>query len=102
MVPEYMTDGGLWRFDPKNWKLERFMQVDVSNPWGVTIDDYGQTFLSDASGGANWWSLPLSAKVPHGQEIEKLAQFTTHRVAQLREPNSFLRDTFLKTLREIF
>ena len=78
--PEYMTDGGLWRFDPKNWKLERFMQVDVSNPWGVAIDDYGQTFLSDASGGANWWSLPLSAKIPHGQEIEKLAQFTTHRV----------------------
>ncbi len=78
--PEYMTDGGLWRFDPKNWRLERFMQTDVSNPWGVTIDDYGQTFLSDASGGANWWSLPLSAKVPHGYEIQKLAQFTTHRV----------------------
>lgn len=78
--PEYMTDGGLWRFDPNTWRLERFMQTDVSNPWGVTIDDYGQAFLSDASGGANWWSLPLSAKIPHGREVEKLAQFTTHRV----------------------
>lgn len=78
--PEYMTDGGLWRFDPITSRVERFMQTDVSNPWGVTIDDYGQTFLSDASPGANWWSLPLSAKVRHGVEIEKLAQFTTHRV----------------------
>ena len=62
--------------DPKNWRLERFMQTDVSNPWGVAFDEYGQTFLSDASGGANWWSLPLSAKIPHGMEVPKLAQFT--------------------------
>lgn len=78
--PERCTDGGVWRFDPKSWRLERFMQTDVSNPWGVTFDEWGQTFLSDASGGANWWSLPLSAKIPHGLEIEKVAQFTTHRV----------------------
>ena len=56
------------------------MQTDVSNPWGMAFDQWGQNFLSDASGGANWWSLPLSAKVPHGFEIEKVAQFTTHRV----------------------
>jgi mono/diheme cytochrome c family protein len=78
--PERCTDGGVWRFDPKSWKLERFMQVDVSNPWGIAFDEWGQNFLSDASPGANWWSLPLSAKVPHGMEIEKLEQFTTHRV----------------------
>lgn len=78
--PQRCTDGGAWRFDPKNWRLERFMQTDVSNPWAIAFDEYGQTFLSDASGGANWWSLPLSAKIPHGMEIPKLAQFTTHRV----------------------
>ena len=78
--PERCTDGGSWRFDPKSWRLERFMQTDVSNPWGMAFDQWGQNFLSDASGGANWWSLPLSAKVPHGFEIEKVAQFTTHRV----------------------
>ena len=32
------------------------------DPWAIAFDEYGQTFLSDASGGANWWSLPLSAK----------------------------------------
>ena len=78
--PQRCTDGGVWRFDPKSWRLERFMQTDVSNPWGVTVDEWGQTFLSDASGGANWWSLPLSAKIPHGKEVGQVAQFTTHRV----------------------
>lgn len=78
--PERCTDGGVWRFDPKSWRLERFMQTDVSNPWGVAVDEWGQIFLSDASGGSNWWSLPVSAKVPHGFEIEKVAQFTTQRV----------------------
>ena len=78
--PERMTDGGVWRWDPKNWRLERFMQTDVSNPWGITFDEWGQMFLSDASGGANWWSVPLSAKISHGKEIRKVAQFTTQRV----------------------
>lgn len=78
--PERMSDGGVWRWDPKNWRLERFMQTDVSNPWGIAFDDWGQMFLSDASGGANWWSVPLSAKISHGKEIRKVAQFTTQRV----------------------
>jgi glucose/arabinose dehydrogenase/mono/diheme cytochrome c family protein len=78
--PQRCTDGGVWRFDPKTWRLERFMQTDVSNPWGVAVDEWGQVFLSDASGGSNWWALPLSAKIPHGQEISQVAQFTTQRV----------------------
>jgi mono/diheme cytochrome c family protein len=78
--PERCTDGGTWRFDPKTWRLERFMQTDVSNPWGMAFNEWGQNFLSDASPGANWWSLPLSAKIPFGMEIEKVEQFTTHRV----------------------
>ncbi len=78
--PERASDGGVWRWDPKSWRLERFMQTDVSNPWGIAFDDWGQMFLSDASGGANWWSVPLSAKISHGKEIRKVAQFTTQRV----------------------
>ncbi|MEM9159983.1 MAG: PVC-type heme-binding CxxCH protein, partial [Verrucomicrobiota bacterium] len=77
---ERCTDGGVWRWDPKNWKLTRHMQTDFSNPWGIAFDDWGQMFLADASGGQNWWGSGLSAKAPHGYEIEKVAQFTTHRV----------------------
>jgi len=73
--PQRMTDGGVWRFDTASWKVERVMQSDVSNPWGVAHDEYGQTFVNDASGGSHYWMLGYSLKVPHGNEIEKVGKF---------------------------
>ena len=73
--PERMTDGGVWRFDPASWKVERVMQSDVSNPWGVAHDEYGQTFVNDASGGAHYWMLGYSLKIPHAAEIPKVSKF---------------------------
>ena len=51
------------------------MQSDVSNPWGVTHDEYGQTFVNDASGGSHYWMLGYSLKVPHASEIPKVGKF---------------------------
>ena len=73
--PQRMTDGGVWRFDPASWKVERVMQTDVNNPWGVAHDEYGQTYVNDASGGAQYWMLGYSLKVPHANEIAKVAKF---------------------------
>ena len=77
--PRRVNDGGVWRFDPKNFRLERFSQADYSNPWGVAFDDWGQGFISDASPGLNWWALPLSAKMPYGVEIPLTRTFTPKR-----------------------
>jgi len=73
--PQRMTDGGVWRFDPASWKVERVFQTDVSNPWGVAHDEYGQTFINDASGGAHYWMLGYSLKIPHASEIAKVGKF---------------------------
>jgi putative heme-binding domain-containing protein len=73
--PQRMTDGGVWRFDPSSWKLERVMQTDVSNPWGVAHDEYGQTFVNDASGGSHYWMLGYSIKIPHASEVAKVGKF---------------------------
>jgi len=73
--PQRMTDGGTWRFDPKSWKVERVLQRDVSNPWAVTHDEYGQNFLNDASGGNQYWMLGYSVKVPHAHEISHVEKF---------------------------
>ena len=78
--PVRCNDGGVWRYDPKSWRLERFSQSDYNNPWGVAFDEWGQNYISDASNGENYWALPLSVNVPYGIEIEKEGQFTTHRV----------------------
>lgn len=78
--PQRMTDGGAWRFEPKSWRLQRYFQADVNNPWGFASDRWGQNFLADASGGDNYYALPLSIKVPHGKEIGKEGTFTTSKV----------------------
>ncbi len=74
------NDGGVFRFDPKSWRMERFSQYDFNNPWGISFDEWGQTFLSDASSGNNFWMLPLSLKLPFGIEYPEETMFTEHRV----------------------
>ena len=73
--PQRANDGGVWRFDPKRFRLERFIQTDVNNPWGIAFDDWEQCVLSDASSGENYWALPVSAKMPYGVEIERAGDY---------------------------
>ncbi len=73
--PRRCNDGGAWRFDPKSFRLERHNQFDVNNPWGYSFDRWEQGFISDASSGENYWSLPIAAKMPYGVEIPKVGQF---------------------------
>ena len=77
--PRRCNDGGVWRFDPKSFRLERYAQVDISNPWGISFNDWEQCHISDASPGENWWALPISAKMPHGIENPKVDQFVPKR-----------------------
>lgn len=77
--PRRCNDGGAWRFDPKNFRLERHNQTDINNPWGYSFDYWEQDYLSDASSGENYWSLPISAKMPYGVEIQKVGQFAPKR-----------------------
>lgn len=77
--PRRVNDGGVWRFDPKNFRLERYSQLDINNPWGFSFDYWEQGFISDASSGENYWGLPVSAKMPYGIEIEKVGTFVPKR-----------------------
>jgi mono/diheme cytochrome c family protein/glucose/arabinose dehydrogenase len=77
--PRRVNDGGAWRFDPKRFSLERYIQSDVNNPWGIAFDDWEQCVLSDASSGENYWALPISAKMPYGVEIERAGEFVPKR-----------------------
>ncbi len=88
--PQRMTDGGVWRFDPHSWKVERVMQMDVSNPWGVAHDEFGQTFLNDASGGDQLWMAAYSVKLPHSDEIRKVEKFNYEHNIRPSSGNEFL------------
>lgn len=77
--PERMSDGGVWRFNPRNWRLDRYSQCDYNNPWGVSFDQWGQCYISDASSGQNWWAGAVSTKLPHGLEVPKVGEFAPKR-----------------------
>ena len=64
---------------PKRFRLERYIQSDVNNPWGIAFDDWEQCVLSDASSGENYWALPISAKMPYGVEIQRAGDYVPKR-----------------------
>lgn len=77
--PQRCNDGGAWRFDPKRFKLERYIQTDINNPWGIAFDDWEQCVISDASSGENYHALPISAKMPYGVEIQRAGDYVPKR-----------------------
>jgi len=77
--PRRVNDGGVWRFDPKNLRLERYSQADYSNPWSIAFDRWEQGYIGDGSPGQSYWGLPVSAKMPYGVEIPKVGTFVPKR-----------------------
>lgn len=77
--PQRCNDGGVWRFDPRSFRLIRYAQTDVSNPWAVAFDYWEQCFIGDGSPGKSWYGLPISAKMPYGVEIPKFDTFVPKR-----------------------
>lgn len=77
--PRRDIGSGVWRYEPATGRLERSSRVDYANPWGLVFDEWGQGFLADASGGQNWWQLPLSVNVPFGKRVAKTDTFVPKR-----------------------
>ena len=73
------TGAAIFRFDPNSFRLERYVQSRFANPWGIGFDEWGQFFIADASGGQHWYGLPISAKVPHGYNINRNKAFVPRR-----------------------
>ncbi len=77
--PRRCNDGGVWRFDPKSFRLERYSQADYSNPWAIAFNYWEQNHIGDGSPGQTWWGLPVSARMPYGIEIPKVTTFVPKR-----------------------
>ena len=52
--PRRCNEAGIFRWEPKTWKFDVFVSYGFANPWGHYIDRWGQNFVADASGGANY------------------------------------------------
>ncbi len=60
------VNGGFYRYSPQRQRLERTVQTNIPNPWGVAFDEWGQDFFLITSGTDMHWMLPVEVKAKYG------------------------------------
>ncbi len=75
--PVRCKNAGVFRYEPKTEKFDVFVSYGFANPWGHTFDRWGQNFVADASGGANYYGTAFSGQVDYPHKHGSLKQFLT-------------------------
>lgn len=73
--PTRCKDAGVFRYEPKTSKVDVFVSYRFANPWGHLFDRWGQNFVADASGGANYFGTAFSGDVDYPRKHAKMNQF---------------------------
>ncbi|MGC1272741.1 MAG: PVC-type heme-binding CxxCH protein [Planctomycetaceae bacterium] len=73
--PTRLVNAGIFRYEPRSEKLDVFVSYGFANPWGHTFDRWGQNFVADASGGANYFGTAFSGSVDFPRKHASLKQF---------------------------
>ncbi|PQO41518.1 PVC-type heme-binding CxxCH protein [Blastopirellula marina] len=73
--PERVKNAAVFRFEPLTDKFDVFVSYPFANPWGHTFDDWGQNFVADASGGANYFGTAFSGDVNYPNKHPAMKQF---------------------------
>jgi hypothetical protein len=73
--PERVKEAGIFRYEPRTEKFEIFISYPFANPWGHYFDRWGQNFVADASGGANYFGTAFSGQVVYPEKHGGMEQF---------------------------
>ncbi len=73
--PRRCNEAGIFRWEPRTWKFDVFVSYGFANPWGHSIDAWGQNFVADASGGANYYGTAFSGQVDYPRKHGGMKQF---------------------------
>lgn len=77
--PVRCKDAGVFRYEPRTQKLSVFVSYGFANPWGHVFDRWGQNFVADASGGANYVGAAFSGYIDYPHKHGGMKQFLTKR-----------------------
>lgn len=55
----------VWRFEPRSFRVERYVPYNFANPHGHVFDRWGQDFVTDGTGNLNYYALPFSGHIDH-------------------------------------
>ncbi len=73
--PRRCNEAGVFRYEPRTEKLDVFVSYGFANPWGHYVDHWGQNFVADASGGANYFGTAFSGQVIYPQKHGRMKEF---------------------------
>ncbi|MBI5800680.1 MAG: HEAT repeat domain-containing protein, partial [Verrucomicrobia bacterium] len=73
-------NAGIYRFEPRTAKFETFISYGFANPWGMTFDRWGQTFVADASPGQNFFGTAFSGRTIFPDKHLTMPQWIQMRV----------------------
>ena len=57
-----LADGGVFRFEPRTWKIEVYIPFNFPNPHGHVYDSWGRDIVFDATGGQPYYGPSFSTK----------------------------------------
>lgn len=77
--PVRLKNAGIFRYAPKTEALDVFVSYSFANPWGHIFDRWGQNFVADASGGANYYGTAFSGHVGYDRKHRSMEQFIEKR-----------------------
>jgi len=75
--PQRVKDAAVFRYEPKTERLSIYTSYSFANPWGHCFDEWGQDFVADASGGANYFAAAFTGDVIYPQKHRQMKQFLT-------------------------
>ena len=78
--PVRVENASVFRYEPKTEKLSVFVSYPFANPWGHTVDRWGQNFVSDASGGSNYFGTAFSGHVDYPRKQRSMKEWTLTKV----------------------
>ena len=73
--PTRCVNAGVYRYEPRTDQIGVFVSYSFANPWGHTFNQWGQNFVADASGGANYFGTAFSGQVDFPRKHASLKQF---------------------------
>ena len=56
------ADGGVYRFEPRTWKVDTYVPMNFPNPHGHVFDGWGRDIIFDGTGGQPYWGPSFSTK----------------------------------------
>lgn len=73
--PVRNLDGAIYRFEPLTSRFERYISYNFANPHGKVFDYWGNDFVTDATGNANYFAPAFSGHIDYPAKHAGMKEF---------------------------